>query len=62
MSSNFSFLAGTWQRFQLEATCTEQAARSDPVGCCFFARRALETVVGWLYLATRPCASRTGTT
>jgi len=51
VSSNFAFLAGAWPRVQLEATRSEQAARTDPVGCCFFARRALETVVGWMYRA-----------
>ena len=52
MTSNFVFLADPWQeRFRLEAVRTERAARTDPVGCCFFARRALETVVGWMYRA-----------
>ena len=49
--SNFSFLQAEWPDLHAEAARAEAAALSDPRTSCFYARRALELGVGWLFQA-----------
>ena len=51
--SNFTFLKGTWPDLTLEAVKVERNAIVDPRAACFYARRALELAVYWLYDADR---------
>jgi type I restriction enzyme, R subunit len=47
--SNFTFLKPEWPDLYPEAAKAEQNALVDPRACCFYARRALELAVQWLY-------------
>jgi type I restriction enzyme, R subunit len=47
--SNFAFLKGEWPELFESSTKAETLARSDARTCCFYARRALELAVRWLY-------------
>jgi type I restriction enzyme R subunit len=47
--SNFAFLHSEWSLLFEAATKAEGAVNSDPRTSCFYARRALEIVVAWLY-------------
>ena len=51
--SNFSFLRAGWPALSLEAAKAERAVVADPRTACFYARRALELSVRWLYDADR---------
>lgn len=47
--SNFAFLSAEWPDLFDEAQRAERLARVDPRTSCFYARRALELTVNWLY-------------
>lgn len=47
--SQFSFLAFDWPALQEAASRAESLVVGDPRGACFYARRALELAVRWLY-------------
>ena len=47
--SNFAFLAAEWAELHEPASKAEGLAYSDPRATCFYARRALELAVAWLY-------------
>lgn len=47
--SNFAFLATEWTLLHEAASKAEGAVNSDPRTACFYARRALEIAVAWLY-------------
>ena len=49
MSSNFHLLQAEWPAVHEAAIKAEQAAHPDPRTACFYARRALEIAVAWLY-------------
>jgi len=49
VNSNFAFLAAEWPHLQEPASKAEGLAYSDPRAACFYARRALELAVAWLY-------------
>ncbi|MCT6775392.1 DEAD/DEAH box helicase family protein [Streptomyces sp. CS7] len=49
--SNFSFLQAEWPGLYDEALRAERIAVADPRASCFYARRALEVAVTWLYRA-----------
>ncbi len=49
--SNFAFLQSDWPDLLAEASRAEAAAHTDPRTACFYARRALELAVAWLYQA-----------
>jgi type I restriction enzyme, R subunit len=49
--SNFAFLLPEWPGLHGEAVRSEQLAVADPRASCFYARRALELAVNWLYEA-----------
>jgi len=49
MTSNFDFLTGEFQIFFEDAVLAEQHAFTAPRTCAFYARRALEKTVKWLY-------------
>ena len=51
--SNFAFLKATWPDLAREAMKAERNAAADPRRRCFYARRALELAVHWLYDADR---------
>jgi type I restriction enzyme, R subunit len=51
--SNFSFLRAEWPALFAEARRAEQNGVADPRASCFYARRALELAVAWLYDADR---------
>ena len=48
-SSNFRFLTETWPHLYKAASRAESLVMGDPRGACFYARRALELAVRWLY-------------
>jgi type I restriction enzyme R subunit len=48
-ASNFAFLAEEWPPLYEAAMRAESLVMGDPRGACFYARRALELTVGWLY-------------
>src|SRR5687768_2979679 len=48
-TSNFSFLAPEWPAVHEAAARAESLAYPDPRGACFYARRALELAVAWMY-------------
>jgi type I restriction enzyme, R subunit len=48
-ASNFGFLAAEWPELFQSATKAESLARSDARTSCFYARRALELAVLWMY-------------
>jgi type I restriction enzyme, R subunit len=47
--SNFAFLETEWSMLFEAASKAESFANSDPRASCFYARRALEISVAWLY-------------
>jgi type I restriction enzyme, R subunit len=47
--SNFAFLQSEWADINEPATKAEALASPDPRSSCFYARRALELAVQWLY-------------
>jgi type I restriction enzyme R subunit len=47
--SNFGFLKTEWSELYTSAARVEALALVDPRGACFYARRALELAVNWLY-------------
>jgi type I restriction enzyme R subunit len=47
--SNFAFLHPEWPEVHESATRAEAAVHADPRTACFYARRALELAVHWLY-------------
>ena len=47
--SNFAFLQAEWGLVFEAASKAEHHAHSDPRSSCFYARRALELAVAWLY-------------
>lgn len=47
--SNFAFLKGEWPEIVTTAQQAEGYVHSDPRSACFYARRALEQAVNWLY-------------
>jgi type I restriction enzyme R subunit len=49
MTSHFTFLAAEWPALHEAAVKAEQMAHPDPRAACFYARRALEMAVSWLY-------------
>ncbi len=51
--SNFAFLKTGWPTLCLEAAKAERSVVADPRTACFYARRALELSVRWLYDADR---------
>ncbi|HEX8082126.1 MAG TPA: DEAD/DEAH box helicase family protein [Jatrophihabitans sp.] len=51
--SNFAFLRAEWPELFGEAVRAERNGYSDPRAACFYARRALELTVSWLYEADR---------
>jgi len=48
-SSNFAFLQPEWPALHEAASQAEALAYSDPRAACFYARRALEAGLAWLY-------------
>jgi type I restriction enzyme, R subunit len=51
--SHFAFLDAEWPDLVGEARKAEQLSNSDPRTSCFYARRALELAVDWLYRSDR---------
>ena len=51
--SNFAFLRAEWPELLGEAARAERNGVADPRASCFYARRALELAVTWLYEADR---------
>ena len=49
--SNFDFLSPEWPDVHDSATKAEAATLTDPRTACFYARRALESAVKWVYKA-----------
>jgi len=49
MTSHFTFLQGEWPSMHEAAALAELSVHSDPRTACFYARRALEIAVAWLY-------------
>lgn len=49
--SNFAFLQHEWPQVYESATKAESLVYPDPRSSCFYARRALELAVDWLYKA-----------
>lgn len=47
--SNFAFVAESWPQLHEAAARSESLVMDDPRGACFYARRALELAVRWLY-------------
>src|SRR4051794_24079384 len=47
--SNFEFLRAAWPELAREATQAERNVSADPRSSCFYARRALERCVQWMY-------------
>jgi type I restriction enzyme, R subunit len=47
--SNFAFLQAEWPQLFADAQKAEALVIPDPRSACFYARRALESVVAWLY-------------
>src|SRR5271166_828065 len=52
-ASNFEFLKTTWPKVADEAINAERAGVLDARASCFYARRALELAVQWMYDADR---------
>lgn len=50
-ASNFAFLAAEWPKILESARRVEELAHPDPRSACFYARRALEQAVQWVYKA-----------
>jgi type I restriction enzyme R subunit len=53
MTSHFAFLDAEWPELDAEARKAERLANSDPRTSCFYARRALELAVDWIYRSDR---------
>jgi type I restriction enzyme R subunit len=51
MASNFDFVRAGWPEIAVEARKAEGYANGDPRSSLFYARRAVELVVNWLYEA-----------
>ena len=49
--SNFSFLAQEWPDILKAADKSEATIYTDPRTSCFYARRATELIVNWIYKA-----------
>ena len=49
VASNFEFLTSEWPDLFAESRKAEQFANLDPRSSCFYARRAVELAVKWLY-------------
>lgn len=49
MTSNFDFASGTWPALAADCVRAESYGRSDPRTAVFYARRALEQLVGLIY-------------
>ena len=49
--SNFSFLANEWPDIHEAADKAEASIQTDPRTSCFYARRATELIVHWIYKA-----------
>ena len=49
MASNFDFVRAGWPEIAVEARKAEGYANGDPRSSLFYARRAVELVVNWLY-------------
>src|SRR2546427_8185444 len=49
MASHFGFLQREWPDVYEAAVRSEVAAHADPRTTCFYARRALELAVSWVY-------------
>jgi type I restriction enzyme, R subunit len=49
--SNFGFLQAEWPELHGEAMRAERLAIADPRTSCFYARRAVELTLNWLYQA-----------
>jgi len=49
MSSNFQFIQNEWREIYDGASRAESLVMSDARAACFYARRALEQAVAWLY-------------
>jgi len=49
--SNFAFLLPEWTDIHEAATKAERDATTDPRTSCFYARRAIELAIRWLYTA-----------
>ena len=47
--SNFEFLKAAWPELAGEAIHAERSGVADPRTACFYARRALELAINWLY-------------
>lgn len=47
--SHFEFLKTEWPELHDSAVRTEELAYPDPRACCFYARRALELAVAWMF-------------
>lgn len=47
--THFAFLKTEWPQIAASAIKAESLALGDPRTCCFYARRTLELMVGWLY-------------
>jgi type I restriction enzyme R subunit len=47
--SNFEFLRAAWPEIADEAINAEQSVAGDPRTGCFYARRALELAINWMY-------------
>ena len=51
--THFAFLDAEWPDLVVEVRKAEQLANTDPRTSCFYARRALELAVDWLYRSDR---------
>ena len=49
MTSHFLFLTAEWPDIAPSAQRAEAAVHVDPRAACFYARRTLELIMGWLY-------------
>ena len=49
--SNFAFLQSEWPQIYEAAARAEASVYPDPRAACFYARRAMELAVKWLYKA-----------
>lgn len=47
--THFAFLHAEWPGVHEAAAKAESAAYADPRTACFYARRALELLVAWVY-------------
>lgn len=47
--SNFEFIRGEWPGIHADCTRAESYLSTDPAAACFYSRRAIEQLVGYLY-------------